>query len=143
LPKIDAILDKPVEEMTDLEQWSIFFRYVTDKSKRDIINRIIGNKEAIRMATDILEVISKDEKERIRYESELIFDLDQRSRFNGAWREGEAEGIKKGRTEGRTEGRAEERITIARKMLKRSRPIDEIIEDTGLTLNEIENLQDD
>jgi predicted transposase/invertase (TIGR01784 family) len=128
LPKVDGILDKPVEEMTDLEQWAIFFRYVSDKSKREIINRIIGRKEAIRMATDILEVISKDEKERVRYENELFFDLDQRSRVNGARREGRMEGV------------AEERINIARKMLKRNRPLDEIIEDTGLSYEEIENL---
>jgi len=33
-------------------------------------------------------------------------------------------------------------IEIAKKMLKRKRPIDEIIEDTGLTQNEVENLKD-
>ena len=33
-------------------------------------------------------------------------------------------------------------IVIAEKMLKRKRPIDEIIEDTGLTQNEVENLKD-
>ena len=32
-------------------------------------------------------------------------------------------------------------IEFAKKMLKRKRPVDEIVEDTGLTLEEIKNLQ--
>ena len=33
-------------------------------------------------------------------------------------------------------------LEIARKMLKRNRPIDEVIEDTGLTLEDVEELKD-
>jgi len=36
----------------------------------------------------------------------------------------------------------EQAKVIARKLLKRKRPIEEIIEDTGLTRKEIENLKD-
>ena len=41
------------------------------------------------------------------------------------------------------EGRAEERKAreIAKNMMKRNRPIDEIVEDTGLTREEVENLR--
>ena len=38
-------------------------------------------------------------------------------------------------------GRHEQAIETARKLLKRNRLIDEIIEDTGLTLDEIESLK--
>ena len=38
-------------------------------------------------------------------------------------------------------GAAKRSIEIARKLLKRNRPIDEIMEDTGLTYEEIENLR--
>ena len=44
--------------------------------------------------------------------------------------------------EGREEGKGEERIKIALRLLKRNRPIGEIIEDTGLTHEEVENLRD-
>ncbi len=37
--------------------------------------------------------------------------------------------------------RHEEKFEIARKLLKRNRPIDEIVEDTGLTYEEAENLR--
>jgi len=46
-----------------------------------------------------------------------------------------------GRIEGRMEGRIEGRMEIAKKLLQRNRPIDEIIEDTTLTREEIENLR--
>ena len=49
----------------------------------------------------------------------------------------EQQGIQKGIQQGFTEGKLE----IARKLLKRNRPIDEIVEDTGLTREEIENLK--
>ena len=49
----------------------------------------------------------------------------------------EQQGIQKGIQQGFTEGKLE----IARKLLKRDRPIDEIVEDTGLTREEIENLK--
>ncbi len=44
---------------------------------------------------------------------------------------------KKARREGRQEGM----LDVAAKMLKRNRPIDEIIEDTGLTRDEVEGLR--
>ena len=40
----------------------------------------------------------------------------------------------------RDEGRNEGKIEIAQKLLKRNRPIDEIVEDTGLTYEEVERL---
>ena len=47
--------------------------------------------------------------------------------------EGIQEGIQKGVEKGKLE--------IVKKLLKRNRPIDEIIEDTGLTREEIENIR--
>ena len=52
------------------------------------------------------------------------------------------EGITIGEAKGRSEGRSEERFSIAKNMIKRNRPIEEIIEDTGLTRKEVESLRD-
>jgi hypothetical protein len=35
------VLEKPVKDMNAVERWGTFFNYVSDKSKRDIINEII------------------------------------------------------------------------------------------------------
>ena len=55
-------------------------------------------------------------------------------------RHDEAQALYHAEQEGIQKGIAERSIEIARKLLKRNRPIDEIVEDTGLTREEIENL---
>jgi len=52
------------------------------------------------------------------------------------------DGILKGRAEGHAEGRTEEKLALARRLLKRGRPIEEIAEDTELTYEEILTLRD-
>jgi hypothetical protein len=55
--------------------------------------------------------------------------------------EGEARGEAKGRVEGEAKGKNEERIAIAKKMLVKGRDIEEIIEFTDLTKEEISKLK--
>jgi predicted transposase/invertase (TIGR01784 family) len=92
LSKIEDVLKKPVDTMTNVEKWAVFFKYVSDDSKRDILNKILEGEEGIRMATNILLEVSKDEEARAYYESELRFQLDQSSRMAQAKREGIKEG---------------------------------------------------
>jgi len=76
--------------------------------------------------TDIYEVIarkplSEAEKARLLYESRQKMEWDNQARERGA----RLEGI----------------LLVEKNMIKRNRPIDEIIEDTGLTLDEVEGLR--
>jgi len=104
LSKLDEIIKKSVEEMSAPEHWAIFFKYLTDKSKRRKINEIIEFEEGIAMASEVLINISKDEKERFRLMSEYKYELDTQSKMVTAKREGIQEGIEKGRQEGLQEG---------------------------------------
>ena len=54
---------------------------------------------------------------------------------------GMAEGMAEGITEGITEGMAKEKAKIAKKLLEIGMPLESIIQVTGLTENEINNLQ--
>ena len=47
----------------------------------------------------------------------------------------------KWRQEGWQEGEKKRALEIARKMLDRSKPVDEIVEYTGVTVEELENLR--
>jgi DNA-binding phage protein len=78
------------------------------------------------MASDLLMSISKDERERAAFRSRRKFETDYASDM------ATSEDI----------GGKRKALAIARNMMKRNRPIDEIIEDTGLTREEIENLRD-
>lgn len=82
------------------------------------------------MAKNILIEVSADEAARAQYESELIFELDQRGRINHARAEGKAEG--------KLEGKLESKLEIARNLFKMGLSITQIAEGTGLSEAEIE-----
>ena len=53
---------------------------------------------------------------------------------------GLAEGLAEGRAEGKAEGERKTKIEMAKKMLAKGKPLDEIMEFTELTKEEIENI---
>jgi predicted transposase/invertase (TIGR01784 family) len=136
LSKLNEILKKPVNGMTELEKWAVFFKYADIPAHREQVNKIIESKEALQMAGDLLMSISQDERERAIYRSQRMFQTDMASNIATA----EDRGEKRGEKKGRAEGELAKALAIARNMIRRKRPIEEIIEDTGLTREEIENL---
>jgi predicted transposase/invertase (TIGR01784 family) len=117
LSKLDEIIEKPTCDMSEQESWAVYFRYLTDKGKRQKINEILVQKEGIAMASEVLINISKDEIERARLNSELKYELDIQSRFTHAER--------KGRTQGHAEGRKEMKQEII-ELLKSGKSLEEI-----------------
>jgi predicted transposase/invertase (TIGR01784 family) len=99
LSKLEKVVEKPIEEMDDQEQWAVFFKYLNDKSKRRKINEIMEHEEGIAMASKVLMTISKDEAERARLMSEYKYQMDTQSKLVHAKRMG----IQEGRQEGRQE----------------------------------------
>jgi len=84
LSKLKDILKKPVESMTPLEMWSIFFECADDPSYRNVINEIIRVKEEIQMASTLLQSISQDDYEKARFLSKRKFENDLESDRNTA-----------------------------------------------------------
>jgi predicted transposase/invertase (TIGR01784 family) len=125
LSKLNEILKKPVDVMTDLEKWAVFLRYAESPDYRKVVNQVIESKEALNVAGEILMSISKDERERAIFRSRRMYQSDMES----------------DRITNQNIGRKAEKFDIATRMLKRNRPIVEIVEDTGLTREEIETLR--
>jgi len=125
LSKLEEILKKPVNDMTDLEKWAVFFQYANATDHRETVNKVIESKEALQMAGSILMSISQDERERAVYRSRRMYETDRESDIATA----------------EDRGARQRDFVIARKLLIRGRPIEEIIEDTGLTGEEIERLR--
>ena len=75
----------------------------------------------MKKATMRLLELSADEKARQLYEARLKEQRDNYARERGAHKEG--------------------LLLVAKNLLRRNRPMDEIIEDTGLTYDEVEALQ--
>jgi predicted transposase/invertase (TIGR01784 family) len=96
LSKTEAILAKEVNEMKSVEKWAIFFKHITDVSKKKILDKIIEGGAGIKMAANILMEVSKEEEARAYYESELIFELDQNGRLRQAREQGFEQGVEQG-----------------------------------------------
>jgi predicted transposase/invertase (TIGR01784 family) len=107
----------------------------------------------IQQAVYTLRQMSKDERIRELAHQREIAAHDEASRIAGAWDKGIAEGMARGMTmgiargksegiaEGMATGIAEATAKFVEKLLKRNRPVDEIMEDTGLTREQIERLR--
>jgi len=96
---------------------------------------------AIQKATARVMKLSKDKRARLIYEYEVMARRDELSKLYDAREEGLAKGLAKGLEKGIEKGRIEERIALARNLLRRSRPIGEIAEDTGLSFDEIKKIK--
>jgi predicted transposase/invertase (TIGR01784 family) len=121
LTKLDKVVEKPIKEMNVSERWAIFFKYLTDKSKRDMINEILEVEEGIAMASQVLLKVSRDEEERARLMRDEKIELDYWGGLPDAKKEG--------------------RIEVAQKALEKNLPIDIIQEITGLDVEVISGLR--
>jgi predicted transposase/invertase (TIGR01784 family) len=144
LAKLGYLLEKPVNEMSASERWAFYFRYITDREKRDKINEIIEFEEGIEMASEVLMTISRDDVERARLMSEYKYELDTQSRVAFAWQQGEEQGRKdgelQGRKDGEEQGRREEKLEVARNLNSLGIAIEQITSATGLSYDEITKL---
>ncbi len=95
--KLRDRLKTPVENISWLEAWSIFFSSADDPAKRDLINSLINTKKEIKMASELLMEISQDERERAILRSRRMYQTDQISNIMTAERRGELKGTEKER----------------------------------------------
>lgn len=123
LEKISKLLEKPTEELTHSECWALFLRYASYDDKHEVLEKISEQNGGVKMAIDVLKYISKSDLERMQYEDEILAEIDHEAEIDYRVKA--------------------ERIKIAKKMLSKNKPVDEIAEFTGLTESEIEKLSVD
>ncbi len=79
LSKLEEVVNKPVEEMSDLEKFAVFLEYADNPAYRDTVNKVIESEEVLTVASDLLMNISQDEKERAIFRSRKKFRMDHES----------------------------------------------------------------
>ena len=99
---------------------------------REIAN---GNEEALYIV-DKLERLNEDDKFRTDYNVEIV----RRKEINSARLDGYDDGYAAGKTEGLEEGAKAEKIEIAKNLLKKGVSFEIVIESTGLSEEEIEDI---
>ena len=135
-----------------------FERIIYVLKHMDVLKRMpwILQDSVFKKLSEIAEVASLNKEERKQYDESLRHYRDTLIVMEGQYMEGEkkgraegraeglAEGEKKGRAEGRTEGRAEgrteEKLDNARKMKAKGFAVEDILDITGLTAEEIDML---
>ena len=125
LSKLQEIMKKSVDDMTDLEKWAVFFQYASEPNHRETVNKVIASKEVLQMAGNRLMSISQDERERAVFRSRRMYQTDLQSDLATAEDRGERRG----------------RIEVARNLLKINLPLEQITLATGLTSEEVERLR--
>jgi len=96
--------------------------------------KFIGDDVILQKALYLTTKESMTPAEWNAYQQSIKHEMDNRAAEKFKLEEAEEKGMRKGKAEGKRD--------IALKMLKRNRPVDEIIEDTGLSTGEIQSLKD-
>jgi predicted transposase/invertase (TIGR01784 family) len=122
---------------TTLERWIAFLNKAHEYSKDNLPKELSGD-EDIKNAMEQLEVMYFNEVEKEHYESQekkymdnLAYEKQEQLR-----KEQEQQKIEKAEQKGKLEGKLE----LAKKMKAKGKSIDEIIEFTDLTIEQIDNL---
>ena len=123
LPKYDKYKEKSKNEK--LNRW---IKFIKEPGGMEM-----GEDKAIQKAKEVLEEISKDERERYLAELREKYILDQKAI--------EDAGYDKGLKDGMIQGKKEEKKKIAKNLLKLNMSIEQIKEVTGLTEEEIKKLK--
>ena len=121
LSKLDEILLKPIDEMTVLEKWAVFFQFAPNPKYRETVNKVIESEEVLQVAGNLLMNISQDERERAIFRSRRKYQTDYDSDM--------------ATVEDNT------KLDIARNLLTMNIPLDQIVKATGLTIKDVESLR--
>ena len=122
LPKFKKYKNKTQNQ--ELKNW---VEFIINPEKK-----MQGESKEIEKAREVLEMMSQDKNERRLAELRQKYIMDQKAI--------EDAGYDKGYDSGTLEGKKERSIEIAKKMKSKKMDIDDIIEITGLTKEEIEKL---
>ena len=134
LPKF---IETVKEIKTDEEMW---IAYISNQLNKEEKGELIRMKKSIEEINAIVDEVMND---RDVYDALTIRELneyDRKAALNYAKEKGEAEGRAEGLKTGRAEGERKNKIETAKKMLEMNMPKEQIIEITGLTEEELKNI---
>jgi predicted transposase/invertase (TIGR01784 family) len=123
--------------------WAIFFKYAKNIEKRELINKILKKQGGISMAAQALLQVSRSEKERqiALMREKILRDYQSLMQSKRSVHEGGLQlGLKKGRLEGEQIGLRRGILEMARRAKAKCMDTETIVQLTGLSEDEIANL---
>ena len=149
LVTIRKLKDKPVDQLTPLEKWGLFFSYVDHEDKRDYVKSIVESEQGIMEADKIVQKMSDSDDNWFVQNSLWIAERDRTASLEIATKkgleQGRQEGLRQGLQEGRQQGIQEGIQQSARESaiawLKKGMSPEDIAECEGLPLETVLELQ--
>ena len=135
LEKLEKVNEKTKDE-EELLNWCKFIKF-----PEKVEESIIMKNEEIKKAKEQLDKISQDENERRLAELREKAVRDEMAIRDSGIKEGYKKGLEDGEKKGEEKGFIEGKINIAKNMLKANIDKKNISELTGLTIEQIENIQ--
>ncbi len=138
LPKVKKMDNKSLtEEQRKLKLWAKFLLNPDEMEEEEMVSKV---DEDLRQAIIELGRLRMDDDEVDIAEKKVINLMYQKGREEEVYDNGLRKGKRDGRKQGRMEGKKEKQLEIAKKMLSKKLSIEEIIEITELSKEEIEEL---
>lgn len=143
-----TFIELPKFKITDInlltnivEKWCYFFKNADQTSEAEL-QKIIGSDEVIKKAYEELNQFNWTEEELLTYEQEIkrIMDNQAAEDYKLEQLRQQVAKAEKQATLAKAEGKAEAMKAVAKTMLNKKRPVEEITEFTGLTKEQIEKL---
>ncbi len=129
--EIPKLFDEEIEidEADPIVQWMEFL----DAKSRGVMEMLAEKNKDIKRAYDVLQVISQDEKARMKYEARQAEIRDQLIRIKTAEEKGRTEG----KAEGKVEGVMEKAMKVAENLLKMGMEVDDVAKVAEISIEEV------
>ena len=132
LPKLVKMLEEnKVNKKDKVALWLMFLL-----NPENVGDEIMEGYEELKLAKEELEKLKQDEHEKYMAEMRMKYIMDSKAIEKYGFRRGLEQGIEQGKEEGKKSNQME----IARKLITLKIPIEQIIEITGLTEEEIKSI---
>ena len=133
LKTIRKKLGTPIEELTPVDKWGLFFSYVDNEKEADYISELVRSEKGIMAAENTVKYMSEADDNWFVQNSRYIAERDKNTQIHNA--------EKRGREEGLQQGAQQKALETATNMLRKKYPVTEISEMTGLSQEQILELQ--
>jgi predicted transposase/invertase (TIGR01784 family) len=138
LIEVDVLELPKLPERDEGELWA-WLRFLS-ATREEELNMLAERNAEMGKAVGGLMKLSADEQTRLLYEAREKAWRDAEDRLEYAHINGWQRGHAEGRAEGHAEGEITRAVVIAKNLLRRGRSIEDVAEDTGLSVAEVEGL---
>ena len=145
LKTIRKKLGRPIEELTSVDKWGLFFSYVDNEEYADYISKLVRSEKGLMAAENIVKYMSEADANWFTQNSRYIAEHDKNTQLHNAEKrgieKGVQQGIKQGIQQGIKQGEQKRAEETARKMLAEGDAPEKVSRCAGLPLEQVLELQ--